>query len=380
MGRIGRTLVWFAIAASAVEGQSVLSTQPNEPEQVEAVQVSQEWESSGDTYGETDSLAAWRSVRGRVLVAATAKEGDYLQVFDGRTGEFLRRIGERGSGNGQLAYPNGIVAIDRRRLGGGPIRKDIVLKAKGRKNALLVVERDNSRVQAFSPDTGESLGSFGQDVLHLPYGAAISYQQDDTYLFVTDTEVKPEETVKVFRLRNDGPHITGEFVRSFGDTEGDGRITEAESIAIDDMHDQVLLCDEGKARHNVKVYRRDGTFTGCTLAGDLIRGDPEGIVVFEQGEEGVIILTDQRKTVSIWHVFDRQSHEHLGAFTGKPVVANTDGICLFANKFEGFPLGAMFAVNNDADIRCYCLATILEAISRETLCSPKTTRSDKLSP
>src|SRR5690606_41059715 len=56
---------------------------------------------------------------------------------------------ERGEGDGQFKRPNGVFVID---------------------DVLLVVERDNRRVQGFALPSLEPLGHFGTDELVKPYG------------------------------------------------------------------------------------------------------------------------------------------------------------------------------------------------------------------
>lgn len=314
----------------------------------EPVRVPQRWASTGVNYAETDSLAAARLDDGAVRVFATAKEGDRIDVFDATNGKFIKSFGSAGNGPGQFAYPNGIVVAA---LDGKPY--------------ILIIERDNHRVQAFRADNLAPAGVFGGAELHRPYGAALATIDGAPHLFVTDTEVPAAETVNVYELALDGSSVRGTFVRSFGDADGPGFVRDPESIAIDPQHGHVLLCDEHKSARDVKVYTLDGTFTGKTLGRSEVEREPEGIVVVDSPAGGAIILTDQQKALSVWHLYDRRTFEHLGAFTGDPTVANTDGICFFADPFGPFPAGALFAVHDDADIRAYALADVLKTAKRE---------------
>lgn len=321
------------------------------------VPVDQAWASSGTTYADTDSLAAWVAPDGVARVLATSKKGDRIDEFDAATGRFLRSFGRTGQGEGELRRPNGICTVELPGAGGTP------------RTAVLIVERDNARVQAVWADTLAPAGLGGGDVLKRPYGIAVGQREGQTLAYVTENDVRPEEMVRVFRVERVGERIEFRHVRNFGQREGVGAIGKPESIAVDDRLDRVLICDESPERKHVKVYASDGTFSGRTLGDGLIQGDPEGLVVLdaplrarEGGRRGIVLVTDQRPTVSIWHVFDRDTLEHIGAFTGRPTIANTDGICVLPRSFGRFDRGALFAVHDDAELRAYDLGAIYRAL------------------
>ena len=312
--------------------------------------IRQVWASTGTSYAETDSLAACRLQSGDVWVFATAKDGDRIDVFDAIAGRFLKSHGTPGTAPGQFRYPNGIVTVEFSTANErGPARTPLIL----------IIERDNHRVQAFYPGDQRPAGLFGSDVLKRPYGGAVSYRPDGVYLYVTDTEVPRNQTVRAFRLTlTPTGDLTADLVRTFGDPDGPGAILEAESIAIDDRAGRVLLCDEDPSQHNVKVYTLDGQFTGQVFGGQYVKREPEGIVVVDTPAGGYVVLTDQQEDLSVWHVFDRQTYTHRAAFTGQPLVANTDGICIYPAALPRFPGGAFFAVHDDADVRAYPLDAI----------------------
>src|SRR5690606_24833069 len=93
--------------------------------------------------------ATWRAPDGKTWLIATGKASDQLLVYDGDSGELIRRVAGSGNAAGQLERPNGIFVVD---------------------NLVLVVERDNQRVQAFSLPDFKPLGSFGEAELQKPYG------------------------------------------------------------------------------------------------------------------------------------------------------------------------------------------------------------------
>lgn len=323
--------------------------------------VQQMWASSGVDYSNTDSVAAVRTNDGAVRVYATAKWGDCIDVFDGMNGAFLKRVGRGGESPGEFRRPNGIVALhfkDRQQQATSQVSQSA--QPQQIRQAIVVVERDGDRVQVLSLDC-LPIGMIGERIVRRPYGAAVSYLEEDPLLYVTDTDVTPDRTVSVFRLKRAGERVTGTLERQFGDV-GAGRIHKAESIVVDDRFRRVLLCDEGKSQKDVKVYDLDGTYTGRTFGDGLVVGDPEGIVICESPKGGFVLLTDQRAKITIWHAFDRESLEFITSFSGETRIANTDGICLLTEPFRGHSAGAMFAVNDDTDIRAYDLEEIIRLV------------------
>ncbi len=343
IGPLTLNCILLAVAAGAQQTRPSVDT------------VAEAWSSQGADYAETDSVAVCRVDNDELRLFATAKDGDRIDVFDAETGRFLQHVGSTGTEPGRFKYPNGIVAVRFPAQDGGPGRASA-------REAFLVVERDNARVQAFWADDLQPAGTFGHDVLHRPYGAAVSYRRGDIDLFVTDTEVPLDRTVHCFRLSMEGRVVQAHHVRAFGERSGKGAVLEAESVVVDDRLGRVLLCDEHETRSNVKVYTLDGGFTGTTFGEGFIQREPEGIVVHDDPDRGLVIVTDQRPDVSIWHVFDRKDYRHLAAFTGRPAVANTDGICLYPHPFGRFRAGAFYAVHDDADIRAYAVADILSSV------------------
>ena len=311
--------------------------------------VEQVWASTGTSYHTTDSMAVCQLRDGEWMVFATAKDGNTVDAYDAKTGRFVARHGKRGKSEGEFGYPNGIVTA---RVPKSADATDSVA-------LVLVIERDNARVQALWADGFEPAGTFGETELKRPYGGAISHAGGKLLLYVTDEGVPPHEAVKLYELTVAGRRVEARHLRTFGESEGLGAVRERESIIVDDAHDQVLLCDE--AGHNVKVYNRAGGFQGRTFGDGLIKGDAEGIAILPSGagDAGYVVVTDQGKKRTVWHVFDRGTQAYRGSFSGKPGIANTDGIWIEPTPFGPFERGALIAVHDDADLRAYDTADIL---------------------
>lgn len=344
------------------------STHPSSASPPEPVRIPQAWASRGVDDASTDSLAVWTDRHGQVTLFATAKAGGRVDVFDATTGDFVRSIGQPGKGPGEFAYPNGITVVHFARPHGFAKHDSAALAGLNDENPtpqdrassdlVLVVERDNARVQAFHPENGEFVGAFGQNDLYRPYGIAVSYPASSPRVYVTDTQSPRGEQVNVFELGYNANGITGKLVNRFGDANGPGTIEEIESILIDDRYDRVFICDEDSSAHHVKVYTRNGRFAGATVGDGLIRHEPEGLALLPGPRSGYLIVTDQGHARTVWHVFDRATLAYRFSFTGDPTIANTDGICVHPIPFAGFDRGGLFAVNNDRDIRAYRLESI----------------------
>lgn len=302
--------------------------------------IKQTWASTGASFAETESLAACRLKSGEVRLFATCKSGHRVDIFDAATGKFLRSLGKKGKGIGEFDFPNGIAVSYLKRRHGESMP------------VLAVVERDNARVQLFDPETLNSIGVIGEKDLGQPYGLAFSYYGGQTTLYVTDEKPRDGHRIRAYRVTVAEISIESRCTLSFGDTDGPGEIKEAESIVADDASGLLFACDE-KA-DDVKVYTLEGKFTGKIIGKGLIKDDPEGIVIIQKPER-TLLVTEQRKDLTIWHTFDCKTHQHLGSFTGEPNIANTDGICILEEPFGPFKAGALFAVNRDEDVRAYPL-------------------------
>ena len=102
-----------------------------------------------------------------------------------------------------------------------------------------------------------------------------------------------------------------------------------ESIAGDPVNGRLLIAEEDvRAGTALRVYTFAGEYSGRNLGFGLIRAQAEGIALWACADgSGYWIATDQFADRSVFHVFDRHSLAHLGAFASKRI-ANTDGIWL----------------------------------------------------
>lgn len=288
-----------------------------------------------------DSPAVWHGPDGQHWLLATAKEGDAILTFDATNGDFVRRFGDGGEGAGQLQRPNGIWVID---------------------DMMLVVERDNQRIQIFTLPEFDSIGMMTHEDLRLPYGLSVTPRSEGGYdLYVTDNfnpalegyppEEELDERIHHFRFRRQGNQIQSEHVNVFGEISGKGLLTKVESIYYDVDHDRLLIADEAFSQRSIKIYNGAGEFTGEVIPNTFFSSEPEGSALYRcDDREGYWIITDQHQSDdNKFQVFDRRSLAHLGTVKGR-VTRNTDGIWLTQKGFGPFPEGALYPVHDDGSV------------------------------
>ena len=312
----------------------------------------------------TDSVASWVPDSGTAWLFATSKDQHLIEIFDASTGMHLRNLGGPGSGPAQFQRPNGILVLD---------------------DLLLIVERDNRRVQIFSLPALESIASFGDDDLIKPYGAWLQATSAGIYrLYVSDayeTEDErvppPEELdhrVHVFefdveRARGEITVTQARHTKAFGDTEGPGVLYVVESLWGDPANDRLLIAEEDPAGGRViKPYSMAGRYTGPLIGEEIFRSQPEGIALYQcEDGSGYWITTDQNRRSNVFHLFDRQTLAHVGGFSGE-VTRHTDGIWLNQDPLPGFPAGAFFAVHDDKAVGAFDWRDIAAALDIEPGC------------
>ena len=299
------------------------------------------------------------------LLFATAKATDVVKVFDASSGVELEELGGSGESQEQYRRPNGVAVAD---------------------DLLVIVERDNRRVNIRSIPDYRVLGTFGDDELRNPYGVWVQSLGDGEYrAYITDAYEMPDESippgeelderVKVYRFSvertkaGEPSALNSRFEKSFGETTSPGALRVVESIFGDPAHDRLLIAEEDEDPVTglvIKVYDLDGSFTGEQIGKGVFEAQAEGIALYacEDGS-GYWLSTDQADDRTVYHVFDRQSLKHAGAFMGK-TTANTDGVWLATDGVPGFDSGAFFAVHDDQAVSAFDWRDIVAALDLES--------------
>lgn len=329
-----------------------------------------------------DSPAVWRAPNGRLWLLATAKQGDNLAIFDGDNGERVGQYGRGGAGMGQFRRPNGIAVFG---------------------DLAFVVERDNHRVQVLQlslpparsarpgvadPRTPQlrPLASFGQAELRQPYGLWVRQTASGTLeAVVTDAYMAGEDAngdeipppleqlgrrMQRYELTLGAGAPQVRHLGAFGDTSAEGAIRVPESVWGDPVHDRLLIAEEDLATGTaLREYGLDGRYRGRTIGLGLFKAQAEGIALWQCPDgSGYWIATDQYKDRSLFHVFDRASLEHLGAFAGRSV-GNTDGVWLQQTGSVRFPEGAFYAVHDDQAVGAFDWREIARALGLRSRCA-----------
>ena len=313
-----------------------------------------------------DSPAAWRAPDGKTWLFATAKEGDGLVVYDGDTGATLRSVGRKGKALGEFDRANGVFVQD---------------------DVLFVVERDNHRVQVLSLPSLRPLGSFGEADLDQPYGLWLrpSGEAGGYEVLVTDAYMAGEDAngddivpplaqldrrVKRYRVTISGDALQVRAAGAFGDTTAEGAIRIPESIWGDPANDRLLVSEEDVVTGTaVREYSLDGRYRGRSIGLGLFKAQAEGLALWQCAEgSGYWIATDQFKDRSLFHVFDRRTLEHVGAFAGN-TVGNTDGIWLHQAATARFPAGVFYAVHDDQAVAAFDWRDVAQALKLPATCA-----------
>jgi len=302
-----------------------------------------------------DSPASWRTPDGKRWLIATGKASDRLIVYDGDTGKTIRTVGGPGTALGQLQRPNGISVIG---------------------DFVFVVERDNHRVQMFQLPDFKPLLVFGAEDLKQPYGLWVRAQRDSYEVIVSDNYMSPQnedapppladldKRFKRYQLRRVPGGWQARLMETFGDTGEAGAIRIAESVFGDVEHDRLLLAEEDIATGTrLREYGLDGRYRGRDIGAELFKAQAEGMALYRcEGGAGYWIATDQYKDRSLFHVFDRVTLKHLGAFAGNKT-ANTDGVWLDQSADARFPQGVFYAVDDDQAVAAFDWRDIAKALA-----------------
>lgn len=299
------------------------------------------------------------------LLFATAKATDVVKVFDASTGRELAELGGQGTSPEHYLRPNGVAVAD---------------------DLLVIVERDNHRVNVRSIPDYRVLATFGEQQLQSPYGVWVQALGDDGYrVFVTDAYEMPDESVppneeldervKSYRLaverdaKGEPSAVEASFEKSFGETSSPGALRVVESIFGDPAHDRLLIAEEDENPLTglvIKVYDLDGRFTGEQIGKGIFEAQAEGIALYACSDgSGYWLSTDQADDRTVYHVFDRESLQHAGAFMGA-TTANTDGVWLATGGVPGFESGAFFAVHDDQAVSAFDWLDIVAALDLTT--------------
>lgn len=308
-----------------------------------------------------DSPALWQGPEGQRWLIATAKGSHALVIYDGDSGAQLQVVGEKGAELGQFDRPNGVFVIDDR---------------------VFVVERDNRRVQVLTLPKFEPLGSFGQAELSKPYGlwlhradGGYEVMVSDAYMSTENDDLPPApeqlgRRYQRYQLTFDAQGLHSASLGGFGAQDAAGAIRIPESLWGDEVHDRLLLAEEDQADGTrIKVYDMALHYTGQDIGRGLFKAQAEGIALQACANgKGYWITTDQFKDRSVFHLFDRQSLQHLGAFGGK-TTANTDGVWFESSASLAFPSGVFYAVHDDQAVAAFDWADVLTALELPAPCA-----------
>jgi 3-phytase len=339
------------LGACATAPHGVADTTPAQ------VEISETWVSAEHPEDELDSLAAWPAPDGRLWLLASAKRSHRLVVFDAQDGRRLREFGSQGSALGQFDRPNGVAVAG---------------------NLLLVVERENRRVQVLHLPDLVPLASFGQAQLRAPYGLWVYPDgADASIVLVTDSFLEDPATltlppreqlaerVKRYRIARRDEQLQVQYLGAFGDL-GEGALHMVESIAGDLAHGRLLIAEEDRRiGSTLREYTLDGHYLGRSLP--AFDADAEGVALWECGAGGYWLAAEQVRPTR-FHLLARRDLAPVARFHGRKT-ALTDGIALYPAPSPGFPHGALFALDEDRAVAAFDLGQVTRILGLAAGCA-----------
>lgn len=304
-----------------------------------------------------DSPASWLQDGKRMLVAS-AKATDQLVVYDGDTGQRLRKVGGTGTALGQLQRPNGVATIDDRYL--------------------FVVERDNHRVQMFQLPDFTPLLAFGADALQQPYGLWVQRKDEGYEVLVSDAYMAGEDAqgedivpplaqldrrFRRYEVAQAGGQWTARDAGAFGDTGAAGAIRVPESLFGDAANNRLLVAEEDVPTGTLlREYDLQGRYLGRDVGKGQYVAQAEGIALMRCADgSGWWVASDQFADRTVFHLFDRRSLAHVGSFAGE-VTGLTDGVWLDERGDERFPQGVFYASHLDLGVAAFDWREIAAAL------------------
>ncbi len=191
---------------------------------------------------------------------------------------------------------------------------------------------DLAFVMNFNKPDADFQGEPNLGLLKLPGGEKRLYVSADDIVFIHDAQ---------------SGALLGEFAPEKG----------LETIVGDDFHQALYIPDEN-GHTGIYAYQPDGTpflRNGSNHFGDggIFQKDAEGIIILRcplaggsDDGSGLILVSDQKKDITDFEVFDRRTWQHLGALRLNGV-SNTDGIASFQQALPAHPRGVFAAIDDD---------------------------------
>lgn len=309
--------------------------------------------------------AAWRAPDGTTWLLTTATQGERLLIHDGDTGAPLATHGSGGDGAGQFRSPRGIV-----------VSGDLVF----------VVERDNRRVQVIELPSLRTLGTLGSEELLQPHGVWVQPQgEHDVDLLVTDaymagedagghalmpTLAQLERRLHRYAVRIDADGVDARHAGAFGDTSAAGAIRMPESLQGDPAHDRLLISDKDTTTGtSLREYDIAGRFRGRNVGRDIFGAQTGGLALWACPDgSGYWLAHDRFRDRSLFHIFDRVTLEHIGAFAGR-TIANTSGVWLQQAATTRFPDGVFYAVHDSRAVGAFDWRDIARTLKLRARCT-----------
>lgn len=224
-------------------------------------------------------------------------------------------------------------------------------------------EREKQQIRVFSVPDMKPLDGGGfpvfqgetQAEFNLPMGIALykSPKTGKTYAIVSRKTGPLDGYLHQYEITSDSTGISSKLVRKFGKFSGK---KEIEAIAVDDEKGFVYYSDEQFCIRKYYAEPNAGNEEISCFGGDKFLEDIEGIAIAKQGNNGVIIVSNQQQ--GEFNIFDRNTNAFVKAVNLGTL--ETDGCDVVTVPLGSkFPNGLFVAMNDNKDFYFYDLAKIL---------------------
>lgn len=274
------------------------------------------------------------------LIFISDLSSNFLEIHNATTNTFIEQLNN--SGTGQLSAPTGVAVAYN------------VETSSGTTDIVLVAERDNNQISAYSLPERTFIGAFGSAILNQPNDLTVYYEGDKIQAWIINRGAAPKQVV-VYDLLPGGDGIRGSFHRTF-EVQG-----TPEFIEIDAYFQEIYLTDSGIDK-NILIYDLTGNYKGRFGQGQF-SGGPQGICLYDMGAgSGWILVSD--KDASQIEVFERKTYSFIGNFTSDASLSS--GIAITQRAIPNLLNGSFFAVNAGENVQAYNWTDISSTLSLGT--------------
>ncbi|WP_102798777.1 phytase [Bowmanella denitrificans] len=226
------------------------------------------------------------------------------------------------------------------RLNNVDIRGDFVVGGN-RVDLAAASNRTNNSISLFAIDPESGGVSHLQDIatdLNEVYGLCMYQSKTGHYVFINDTDGRFAQ----YRIEGDKHHLSATLVREFAVS------SQPEGCVADDTTGVLYLGEEAKGIWRTQAEPQPAVLEQVAHTGDLLHADVEGMGIYRNGNDAMLIVSSQGNDSYLAFGLDQQ-FSYLGRFrialdlqSGVDGVSETDGLeVTSANLGADYPAGLL---------------------------------------